>query len=125
MQQTQEKVFSVDELPWHDPKGLPGLIGHAFGEKTLVHDPSYTTAYSMTMARFAPGIASKRHVEKWNHAIYVMDGTGEVEIDGKTWPLSTGTLIKVKAGEWHTISNTGSGNMIMMVIYDPPLPIVG
>lgn len=120
MQSTQAKVFLVDDLPWNDPKGLPGLIGDAFGEKVLMHDPEYTTAYNLSMVRFAPGAASEKHLEKWNYVIYVVDGFGQVEIEGNTFPAPTGTLIKVKAGEGHTILNTGSGDMTMLVIYDPP-----
>ena len=86
MQTTRGKVFPVDELPWQEPKGLPGLIGHAFAERELVHDPDYTTAYSISMARFASGAVSKRHVEKWNHTIFVMQGAGQIEIDGNTSP---------------------------------------
>ena len=123
MQSTEPKVINVEELPWHDAKGLPGMAGHAFGHRELLHDSNYTTAYSVSMARFAPGATAKRHIEKWNHTLFIMHGTGIIEIDGHTWPVTPGTLIKVKAGEWHSLSNTGSDDMTMLVIYDPPRPM--
>src|SRR5277367_2310900 len=111
MQAMETRVIAVDELPWRDPKGLPGILGSAFAEKELVNDPTFTGSYSFSLTRFTGGAVSTRHVEKWNHAIYVLSGSGKVEIDGTDFPVKPQTLIKVKAGEWHSISNTGEGEM--------------
>jgi hypothetical protein len=38
-----ERVFSVEDMPWADLKGLPGARGFEFKSLT---DRTYTTAYS-------------------------------------------------------------------------------
>ena len=47
-----ERVFSVDDMPWTDLKGLPGARGFEF--KALTND-AYTRAYSCELVRLEPG----------------------------------------------------------------------
>lgn len=100
------------------------MHGEAFGHKELLQDPQYTAAYSVSMSRFGAGATAKRHIEKWNHTLFILTGTGTMEIEGRTWDVAPGHFITVKAGEWHQLSNTGSEDMTMLVIYDPPRPVV-
>jgi hypothetical protein len=46
-------VFTVDELPWKDLRGLPGARGFEFKPLT---DASYTKAYSCELVRLDPAI---------------------------------------------------------------------
>ena len=45
-----ERVFSVDDMPWTDLKGLPGARGFEF--KALTND-AYTKAYSCELVRLS------------------------------------------------------------------------
>jgi hypothetical protein len=70
-----ERVFSVDDIPWADLKGLPGARGFEF--KALTND-AYTKAYSCELVRLEPGDHSVPHVEPWSHLLYILSGTGDV-----------------------------------------------
>ena len=112
-----ERVFSVDDVPWADLKGLPGARGFEF--KALTND-AYTKAYSCELVRLEPGDHSVPHIEPWSHLLYILSGTGDVTIDGSTAPIRSGTVCQVRAGEKHSLRNLGEDNMLVLVIYDPP-----
>jgi hypothetical protein len=46
-----ERVFSIDDMPWTDLKGLPGARGFEF--KALTND-AYTKAYSCDLFAWNP-----------------------------------------------------------------------
>lgn len=112
-----ERVFSVDDIPWADLKGLPGARGFEF--KALTND-AYTKAYSCELVRLDPGDHSVPHIEPWSHLLYILCGTGDITIDGNTAPIGIGTVCQVRAGEKHALRNLGVDNMLILVIYDPP-----
>ena len=102
-----ERVFSVDDMPWADLKGLPGARGFEF--KALTND-AYTKAYSCELVRLEPGDHSVPHIEPWSHLPYILSGTGDVTIDGSTTPIRVGTVCQVRAGEKHSLRNLGDDN---------------
>ena len=112
-----ERVFSVDDMPWTDLKGLPGARGFEF--KALTND-AYTKAYSCELVRLEPGDHSVPHIEPWSHLLYILSGTGDVTIDGSTAPIRSGTVCQVRAGEKHSLRNLGEDDMLILAIYDPP-----
>ena len=112
-----ERVFSVDDMPWTDLKGLPGARGFEF--KALTNN-AYTKAYSCELVRLDPGDHSVPHIEPWSHLLYILSGTGGVTIDGSTAPIRTGTVRQVRAGEKHSVRNLGGDDMLILTIYDPP-----
>ena len=59
-----ERVFSIDDMPWADLKGLPGARGFEFKALT---DDAYTKAYSCELVRLDPGDHSVPHIEPWSH----------------------------------------------------------
>jgi quercetin dioxygenase-like cupin family protein len=112
-----DKVFSIDSLEWRDVSGLPGARGFEF---KAISDGTYSQAFNAELVRLEPGDHSVPHVEPWNHLLYFTSGTGDVTIDGTTWPVSTGTVCLVKSGERHSLRNLGADDMIVLTIYDPP-----
>ncbi len=112
-----KRVFSIDELSWKDVRGLPGARGFEFKALT---DEAYTTAYSCELVRLEPGDHSVPHVEPWNHLLYFLSGTGDIDIDGTKSPITKGSVCQVRAGEKHALRNLGGDDMIVLTIYDPP-----
>jgi len=43
-----------------------------------------------------------------------------VQIGEQTWHVEPGTFVKVPAHEQHSVTNTGTKDLIFLVIYDPP-----
>ena len=112
-----ERVFSIDDIPWADLKGLPGARGFEF--KALTND-AYTKAYSCELVRLDPGDHSVPHIEPWSHLLYILSGTGDITIDGATTPIRSGSVCQVRAGEKHSLRNLGDDNLLILAIYDPP-----
>ncbi len=74
----------------------------------------------MTIAPGAvEGGASNRHrgAEQW---LYVVDGHGEAEVEGRTVPLAPGRLLVIERGERHTVRNTGERLLKTLNFYCPP-----
>ncbi len=86
-----ERVFSVDDMPWADLKGLPGARGFEF--KALTND-AYTKAYSCELVRLEPGDHSVPHIEPWSHLLYIL--SGPVTSQSTAAPLQSGAAPSVK-----------------------------
>jgi len=71
-----------------------------------VHDGA--PVYNMRMIEIEPGGHSPHHQHPYEHENYVLEGAGEVFIDGKTSPIGPGTVILVPPGVPHQYRNTGS-----------------
>lgn len=70
----------------------------------------------------APGGTSgepSTHVDA-DQLIYVLSGTGEAEVAGRTYRLPTGSLAVIPAGAVHQIRNTGTEPMTSLNVYAPP-----
>ena len=59
---------------------------------------------SLAEASLAPGQATERHYHGETEEIYVvLDGKGEMEVDGERRPVGPGDAILIPAGAWHQI----------------------
>ncbi len=112
-----KKVFSANDVEWKDVRGLPGARGF---EYKALSDGSYTQAFNSELVRLEPGDHSVPHVEPWNHLLYIVTGTGDVDIEGEASPLAPGSVCLVKAGEKHSLRNLGQDDMVILAVYDPP-----
>jgi mannose-6-phosphate isomerase-like protein (cupin superfamily) len=112
-----KKVFSVEDLPWKNLRGLPGARGFEF---KALYDADYSTAFNSELVRLEPGDHSVPHVEPWSHLLYFLSGKGDITISDVTSSVAPGTVCLVKAGERHSLRNLGTDDMIVFTIYDPP-----
>jgi quercetin dioxygenase-like cupin family protein len=113
-----ESVNNVHDRRWVDDD-TPGARGYKYIE-VVADDAEYTSAFSCELVRLGPGDQSLTHVEDYNHLLYFVEGSGEITIGKRTWPLSPGSYAKVKAGEKHSLRNLGDTEMLILTVYDPP-----
>ena len=60
---------------------------------------------SLAEARVPAGGATQRHYHKLAEEFYfILEGTGEMEMDGETRDVGPGDAILIPAGAWHTIA---------------------
>jgi quercetin dioxygenase-like cupin family protein len=97
----------------------PGARGYEYIE-IVADDSEYTSAYSCELVRLGPGDHSPTHVEDYNHLLFFVEGSGEITIGAKTWPLRPGSYAKVEAGKKHSLRNLGDTDMLIVTVYDPP-----
>lgn len=64
---------------------------------------------SLAEARVPAGGSTQRHYHKLSEEIYfVLEGTGDMEIDGTTQPVGPGDGILIPPGAWHSLrTDTG------------------
>ncbi len=74
---------------------------------------------------FAPGASFPRHTHPGEEIIYVLEGTLEYEVSGKSVMLKAGDVLFVPAGTVHAARNVGSGPAAELATYvlekDKPL----
>jgi quercetin dioxygenase-like cupin family protein len=113
-----EPVDNVHDRHWVD-EDAPGARGYEYIE-IVADDSDYTSAFSCELVRLGPGDHSLTHAEPYNHLLFFVEGSGEITIGERTWPLSSGSYAKVKAGEKHSLRNLGNTEMLILTVYDPP-----
>jgi mannose-6-phosphate isomerase-like protein (cupin superfamily) len=60
---------------------------------------------SLAEAELAPGQATERHYHRESEELYyLLEGTGEMEIDGASRTVGTGDAILIPPGAWHQIT---------------------
>jgi mannose-6-phosphate isomerase-like protein (cupin superfamily) len=59
------------------------------------------------------------HYHRYDEVVYVLEGTGELHIDGETEPLRPGTCVHLPAGLVHCLENTGPGEMHVLGVFRP------
>jgi mannose-6-phosphate isomerase-like protein (cupin superfamily) len=65
----------------------------------------HTSAQSLAEASLAPGQSTERHYHAASEEIYfVLEGDGELEIDGERTQVAVGDAALIPAGAWHEIS---------------------
>lgn len=66
---------------------------------------------------FDPGYVSPKHTHFGEEIIYVLEGTLEYQIDGKSVTVKPGDVLFVPAGTVHSVKNIGSGNGAELATY--------
>jgi mannose-6-phosphate isomerase-like protein (cupin superfamily) len=56
----------------------------------------------------APGKAVKAHRDAWDEVYYIMNGFGEMRIDGEKASVKEGDAIHIPPGKAHSLKNTGT-----------------
>ena len=80
-----------------------------------------TVNQSLAEATIGPGQATERHYHAEAEEIYfVLDGEGEMELDGAIARLRSGDAVPIPPGAWHQIRNTGSEPLRFLCCCAPP-----
>ena len=59
------------------------------------------------------------HFHKYDEVIYVLEGQGELHIDGETAPLRAGTCVHLPAGLVHCLESTGPDELHVLGVFRP------
>ncbi len=76
---------------------------------------------SVAEATLAPGQATERHYHARTEEIYyVLEGEGELEVDGERASVGPGDAILLRPGAWHQIRATGGRELQFLCCCAPP-----
>jgi mannose-6-phosphate isomerase-like protein (cupin superfamily) len=80
-----------------------------------------TTLQSLAEATLAPGQATERHYHAVSEEVYfILEGEGELELDGDVGEVRRGDAIPIPPGTWHTLRNTGTVSLRLLCSCAPP-----
>lgn len=76
--------------------------------------------FRIHITRFQPGAGADPHTHEWEHAMYIMKGTGKVEILGEEMIVREGVVAFVPQYAIHSILNTGDEELVVFGVSGPP-----
>jgi mannose-6-phosphate isomerase-like protein (cupin superfamily) len=76
---------------------------------------------SLAEATLAPGQATRRHYHARTEEIYaVLEGSGEMEVDGERRAVAPGDAILIPPAAWHEIRAGGEAELRFLCCCAPP-----
>lgn len=86
----------------------------------MAHRNSAIRNQSLAEARLAPGAATTPHHHKVTEEIYyILSGTAAMTLGSETRPVGPGDAIAIPPGLRHTITNTGSDELVFLCTCAP------
>jgi mannose-6-phosphate isomerase-like protein (cupin superfamily) len=76
---------------------------------------------TLAEATLAPGQRTERHYHGESEELYyLLEGEGEMEVDGEHSPVGAGDAVLIPAGAWHQIMATGRAELRFLCCCAPP-----
>lgn len=76
--------------------------------------------YSLAVAEVAEGERTRRHRLAQDEVYYLLDGAGEMHIDGESRRVTKGDAIYIPGGTVQWIENVGPGVLRFIALVSPP-----
>jgi mannose-6-phosphate isomerase-like protein (cupin superfamily) len=87
---------------------------------STVREYLHTGVQSLAEASLAPGLATRRHYHGRSEEIYlVVEGGGELEVDGDVRAVRPGDAILIPPGAWHELT-AGAEGVTLLCCCVPP-----
>jgi mannose-6-phosphate isomerase-like protein (cupin superfamily) len=99
---------------------LAGAEPFTTKDGSTIRELHHTAAQSLAEATLEPGATTQRHFHRRSEEIYfVLDGTGEIELDGERRKVAPGDAVLIPPGAWHQIRAVGSA-LLFLCACSPP-----
>jgi mannose-6-phosphate isomerase-like protein (cupin superfamily) len=104
-----EKDIAKNEPGTHNGGGR--TVGYSFFSKA--------NNLKMTFRKrvLHPGSAIGYHLQKEDEVYYIISGTGEMQMNGKTFPVKTGDAILTRPGSSHGLKQMGKNDLVIIITY--------
>jgi mannose-6-phosphate isomerase-like protein (cupin superfamily) len=119
-------VLVRDPLPaGGSTHALVAVDGVASGQATagrqfrLLATPELGCTSVTQFVGYIPVGRAPDHFHKYDEVIYVLEGEGELHIDGETAPLRAGTCVHLPARLVHCLENVGPGELRVLGVFRP------
>lgn len=64
-----------------------------------------------------PGSSIGYHLQEADEIYYIVQGTGEMKMNGKTFPVKAGDAILTRPGNWHGLRPAGKDSLTLIINY--------
>jgi mannose-6-phosphate isomerase-like protein (cupin superfamily) len=97
---------------------LDALVGRNEDFRRVVHTSG---RLQLVLMAIPPGdsIGTESHTNV-DQCLYIVEGTGQAVLAGRTRPISDESVVCVPAGLEHDIANTGTRPLKLFTVYGPP-----
>ena len=104
-----EKDIAKTEAGTHNGGG--NTIGYSFFSKA--------DSLKLTFRKriLHPGSAIGYHLQKEDEVYYIISGTGEMLMNGKSFMVKQGDAILTRPGSSHGLRQTGKANLVIIISY--------
>jgi mannose-6-phosphate isomerase-like protein (cupin superfamily) len=104
-----EKEIAQNEPGTHNGGG--STVGYSFFSKA--------DSLKLTFRKriLHPGSAIGYHLQKEDEVYYVISGAGEMQMNGKSFPVKTGDAILTRPGSSHGLKQTGKDDLVIIITY--------
>src|SRR5258705_3971951 len=62
-----------------------------------------------------PGSSIGYHLQEKNEIYYIVSGSGEMTINGKSFPVSAGDAILTRPGNWHGLKPSNDPDLLLII----------
>jgi len=110
-------IRHIAEEPWQQ---FPGHYGSALSKALVRPETTGSRLIDYRISTYQPMAYVERHVHKVQEQVYhVLDGEGLMEIDDEKRVVRKHDVIFIPPGVWHSIQNTGLGDLTFIVVTTP------
>jgi mannose-6-phosphate isomerase-like protein (cupin superfamily) len=88
-------------------------------EFRVVADPSCGLRSATHFVGYVPTARAPEHFHTYDEVIYVLEGTGSMEMEGERTPVGRGSCIQLPARTVHCLANEGDGLMRVLAVFRP------
>ena len=87
---------------------------------STIREYHHTVVQSLAEASLEPGAATQRHYHARTEEIYlILDGGGELEVDGERREVATGDAVLIPPQAWHELRAGQSGVRLLCCCVPP------
>jgi quercetin dioxygenase-like cupin family protein len=87
---------------------------------STIREYLHTEVQSLAEATLAPGQATQRHYHARSEEIYlILEGGGELEVDGDVRTVAPGDAILIPPGSWHELTASDEGVTLLCSCVPP------
>lgn len=110
-------IRNIAEEPWQE---FPAHYRGALSKALVAPSTTGSRLIDYRISTYAPMAYVERHVHKIQEQVYhILEGEGLMEIDGEKRVVRTNDVVFIPPGSWHSISNTGLGQLTFIVVTTP------
>jgi mannose-6-phosphate isomerase-like protein (cupin superfamily) len=104
--------FVVDEADVEEQRSQ----GDTAGVRVTFDASNGCERLEQRVIRFAPGRSQERTLDGRQEVLFVVEGRGELDLDGTRHPLEPDTGVFVAPGETYAVENPGPGELLMVSV---------
>jgi quercetin dioxygenase-like cupin family protein len=112
-------VGAVKAVRLEDVEPIP-LPGGSWSRMVLTDKTLGDNASSLGYSVFTPGCVTAMVSHETEEVAYVLQGSGELRLEGESVPFAAGQGLHIPADTWHAVANTGSEDVVMVFGFPHP-----